>query len=304
MKICTEYGQVQPLVYVDVTDDRTEQKNTAPGEIEQIVRYAEAHKDKTIGVITPFVNQKNAIEKRLKEEGLDQVVCGTVHAFQGDEKDVILFSTAITGQTGEGTYGWLKNNRELINVAVSRAREQLIVLSNTRNLERLHRQEEEDDFYDLVQYVRTNGTSRVTPRNTASRALGIKPYSTAMEEAFLTTLNHALDNLWLSQNRFSVEKEVAVSQVFEDNLSCSDLFYTGRFDFVVYERNSQRKYPVLVIELDGREHYGNEIVMARDRKKEEICRAHDMELIRVENSYARRYQHIKRILEAYFAAAR
>ena len=97
---------------------------------------------------------------------------------------------------------------------------------------------------------------------------------------------------------------MAVSQVFEDNLSCSDLFYTGRFDFVVYERNSQRKYPVLVIELDGREHYGNEIVMARDRKKEEICRAHDMELIRVENSYARRYQHIKRILEAYFAAAR
>lgn len=44
--------------------------------------------------------------------------------------------------------------------------------------------------------------------------------------------------------------------------------------------------------------------MARDRKKEEICRAHDMELIRVENSYARRYQHIKRILETYFAAAR
>ena len=160
---------------MDVTDDRTEQKNTAPGEIEQIVRYAEAHKDKTIGVITPFVNQTNAIEKRLKEEGLDQVVCGTVHAFQGDEKDVILFSTAITGQTGEGTYGWLKNNRELINVAVSRAREQLIVLSNTRNLERLHRQEEEDDFYDLVQYVRTNGTSRVTPRNTASPPQGHQP---------------------------------------------------------------------------------------------------------------------------------
>ena len=304
LKICTRAQQAQPLLYVDVTDDRTDQKNTAPGEIEQIVRYAAAHKDKTIGVITPFVNQKNAIEKRLKEEGLDQVACGTVHAFQGDEKDVILFSTAITGQTGEGTYGWLKNNRELINVAVSRAREQLIVLSNTRNLERLHKQEEEDDLYDLVRYVQTNGKSRVTPQNTASRALGIKPYSTATEEAFLTTLNHALDNIWLSQNRFSVEKEVAVSQVFEDNLSLSDLFYTGRFDFVVYERSSQRKYPVLVIELDGREHYENEIVMARDRKKEEICRAHDMELIRVENSYARRYQHIKGILEAYFAAAR
>ena len=304
LKICTESKIPHPLVYVDVTDDKTDQKNTSPGEIEQIIRYAAAHKNKTIGIITPFVNQKNAIEKRLKEAGLGHAACGTVHAFQGDEKDVILFSTAITRQTSEGTYGWLKNNRELINVAVSRAREQLIILSSTKNLERLHKQEDEDDLYDLIRYVRANGQCRVTPQNTASRALGIKPYSTATEEAFLTTLNHALDNIWLSQNRFSVEKEVAVSQVFEDNRSYSDLFYTGRFDFVVYERNSLRKYPVLVIELDGQEHYDNEIVRARDRKKQEICRAHEMELIRVDNSYARRYQHIKWILEAYFKAAR
>ena len=61
---------------------------------------------------------------------------------------------------------------------------------------------------------------------------------------------------------------------------------------------------MLVIELDGQEHYDNEIVRARDRKKQEICCAHEMELIRVDNSYARRYQHIKWILEAYFKAAR
>ena len=47
-----------------------------------------------------------------------------------------------------------------------------------------------------------------------------------------------------------------------------------------------------------------EYVRARDRKKQEICCAHEMELIRVDNSYARRYQHIKWILEAYFKAAR
>ena len=82
-------------------------------------------------MITPFVNQKSAIEQRLKEEGLNQVSCGTVHAFQGDEKDVILFSTALTDQTYDGTYQWLKNNRELINVAVSRAKEQLIRVENS-----------------------------------------------------------------------------------------------------------------------------------------------------------------------------
>lgn len=150
--ICSESQEKQPLQYIDVADGRTDYKNTSPAEVEAILQYAALHKDRTIGVITPFVNQKEAIEKRLKQEGLEHVACGTVHAFQGDEKDVVLFSTALTDKTYAGTYEWLKNNRELINVATSRAKEQLIILSNSKNLERLHKQEEEDDLYDLIQY--------------------------------------------------------------------------------------------------------------------------------------------------------
>lgn len=97
-----------------------------------------------------------------------------------------------------------------------------------------------------------------------------------------------------------MEKEVAVSQVFEDNVTYSDLFYSGRFDFVLYEESGLRKFPVLVIELDGKEHFENDIVKARDKKKQEICKAHNLELIRVENSYARRYQYVKEILRRYF----
>ena len=226
--------------------------------------------------------------------------CGTVHAFQGDEKDVVLFSTALTDETYEGTYQWLKNNRELINVAVSRAKDRLVVLSSLKNLERLHKEGEADDLYDLIRYVRANGQSEVTPRETDSRALGVKPFSTATEEAFLATLTHALDNIWLTQSRFSVEKEVAISQVFEESDVHRDLFYSGRFDFVVYEQHGERKFPVLAIELDGMEHCENEVVRRRDQKKQEICSRHGLQLIRVENSYARRYQHIKGILTAYF----
>ncbi|MCI8578687.1 MAG: DUF2726 domain-containing protein [Lachnospiraceae bacterium] len=298
--ICSESEERQPLVYVNISDGRTDYKNTAPAEVEEIIRYAENHKDKSIGVITPFVNQRRAIEQRLKEARLDHVTCGTVHAFQGDEKDVVLFSTAITDDTFGGTYEWLKNNKELINVATSRAREQLIVLANGKNLERLHQQEGEDDLYDLVRYVRSNGTTRVTAKEAGSRALGIKPFSTETEEAFLQNLNHALENIWLSQSRFTVEKEVSVSHVFQEEVEGSELFYSGQLDFVVYEQGGDGSCPVLAIELDGKEHYEPEIVMARDRKKQEICKAHNLELIRVENSYARRYQHIKGILEAYF----
>ena len=144
------------------------------------------------------MNQKKLIERRLAEEKLDHVSCGTVHAFQGDEKQVVLFSTALTDETHKGTYDWLKNNQELINVAASRAVDRLVVLANGKNLERLHEEGTEDDLYDLVRYVRTNGASSVASRQTRSRALGIKPFSSATEEAFLTTLNHALDNLWMT----------------------------------------------------------------------------------------------------------
>lgn len=299
--VCSESQEKEPLGYVDVLDGRAEEKNTAPAEAEEIVRYAKKNRDKTIGIITPFVNQKKLIEKRLTEEGIENVSCGTVHAFQGDEKQVVLFSTALTDETHKGTYDWLKNNQELINVATSRAMDKLIVLSSMKNLGRLHSEEGEDDLYDLIRYVRTNGSFRVASRETKSRALGIKPFSSVTEEAFLATLNHALDNMWLTQNKFSVEKEVEVSQVFGNHDTYSGLFYSDRFDFVVYEEKDEKKCPVLVIELDGKEHAADEAVLARDRKKQGICRARGMELIRVENSYARRYQHVKGILQAYFA---
>ena len=97
------------------------------------------------------------------------------------------------------------------------------------------------------------------------------------------------------------EREVPISQVFADNTGCNDLFYTGRFDFVVYMRQGEAELPVLAIELDGKEHLEDAAVMARDRKKEAICAAHHLQMIRVENSYARRYNYMKDILISYFS---
>jgi len=288
------------MVYVDIHNEQCNIKNTAPAEVDAIVSYALLNKDKTIGVITPFVNQKKLIEDALEKAKLTNVACGTVHAFQGDEKDVVLFSTAITDQTHTGTYEWLKNNKELLNVATSRAKDKLIVLSDSKNLARLHRKDADDDLFELIDYVQKNGEAQVTPKTANSRALGIKPFSTETEEAFLTTLNHALENIWLTQSKYAVHKEVAIAQVFQDNLSGSDLFYSGRFDFVIYEVLQGREIPMLAIELDGKEHFEDEIVKNRDRKKNEIAKAHNLQIIRVENSYARRYNHIKEILMSYF----
>ena len=290
-----------PLVYLDIKNGQVSIKNTAPEEVEAIVEYASHNKDKTIGVITPFVNQKKMIEEALRSENLLNVVCGTVHAFQGDEKDVVLFSTAITDLTHAGTYEWLKNNKELINVATSRAKDKLIVLADSKNINRLHQNNKDDDLFELIEYVKNNGQSQVTQKRVNSRALGVKPFSTATEEAFLKNLTYALGSIWLTQSRYTIQKEVAISQVFQNNISYNDLFYSGRFDFVVYERQGSQDIPVLAIELDGKEHFNDAVVRLRDQKKNEICRAHNLQIIRVENSYARRYNHIKEILMSYFS---
>lgn len=303
LSVLSQSDEPRPLVYMDVPGGMAGMKNTAPDEVEEIVRYARENSEKSIAVITPFVNQRRLIEARMKEERLTNLVCGTVHAFQGDEKDVVLFSTALSERTTESTYQWLKNNKELINVATSRAKDRLVLLANGKELERLHR-ESDDDLYELVRYIRTNGESEITRRHISSRALGVQPFSAATENAFLENLTHALENIWLSESRYAVKKEVPISQVFPENPKDAGLFHMGRFHFVVYQKQGRKELPLLAIELDGKEHFEDAVVKERDRRKNEICEAHDMQIIRVENSYARRYHHMKSILEDYFSRMR
>ncbi len=300
LHIASQVESDAPLIFVEVPNDTATQKNTAPAEVEAIRHLLDQDPERSVGIITPFVPQRDCIKQLLEVRGYPNASCGTVHAFQGDEKDVIIFSLALTNQTHPKTYDWLKSNKELINVATSRARKQLVILSNLEELERLHSNGAEDDLYELVQYVRSNGATQVTPKPAASRALGIKPYSSKTEEDFLENLNHALDNVFVGGQRCTVQREVAIAHVFRDNPSYNDLFYTGRFDFVVYHRVGGQLMPLLAIELDGREHHEDPAVQVRDRKKEAICREHGFELIRVDNSYARRYHYIKEILIQYF----
>ena len=70
---------------------------------------------------------------------------------------------------------------------------------------------------------------------------------------------------------------------------------------MVYEQQEQQQ-PVLAIELEGRERMQEELVQKVEKQKLELCKAFDMQMIRVENSYARRYNYIKEILTDFFSA--
>jgi superfamily I DNA and/or RNA helicase len=294
LKVRSNNKEEKPLVFVDIENPSPSGKNRSLSEAEAIVSFVEDNPGRKIGVITPFVKQRELIEQLLKDNNLSADV-GTIHAFQGDEKEVILLSSAITPETYIGTYEWIKSNRELINVATSRAREKLVLYACEEMLLKLS-DRQKDDFYDLYQYIKTNGESEVRLNIYPTRALGFKPYNTETEAAFMETLSHALSIC--DANSF-VRKEVPLKNVLPDDKILNSLYFTGQFDFVIY-----RKYPkeqaLFAFELDGPEHKFDEQVIARDKMKEELARAHGLEIIRVENSYARRYNHVKQILIEHF----
>lgn len=79
---------------------------------------------KHIGIVTPFNNQKKLLQNALKKANkynLDKILVGTVHAFQGSEREIIIFSPAID-KNYNGTHFTNNDQGNMMNVAVSRAK--------------------------------------------------------------------------------------------------------------------------------------------------------------------------------------
>jgi superfamily I DNA and/or RNA helicase len=90
-----------------------------------------------IGVVTPFRAQANLIEELIAaDNGLAAVLasrnfmCETAHKFQGDERDLIVFSPVLSQGMPQGAYGFLKSQGNIFNVGITRARGALIVVGD------------------------------------------------------------------------------------------------------------------------------------------------------------------------------
>lgn len=83
--------------------------------------------DAKVGVVTPFRAQKEALERMLPRERV-RVRVGTVHAFQGGQRDVMVLSPVTTVNTPQPTTHWVASQVNLWNVAVTRAKSQLITV--------------------------------------------------------------------------------------------------------------------------------------------------------------------------------
>ncbi|KKL17723.1 hypothetical protein LCGC14_2482710, partial [marine sediment metagenome] len=88
----------------------------------------------SIGVVTPFRAQANYIRKLVNDDSnlssrliSHNFLVDTVHKFQGDERDIMIFSPVLSKNMPKGSLIFLNNNGNLFNVAITRARAMLLV---------------------------------------------------------------------------------------------------------------------------------------------------------------------------------
>lgn len=147
------------MVALDVRGKKEENQNInrleAESCIEAIKYIIEHHKGEekpSISVITPFKKQKSVIENKLEEAKINNVKVGTVHAFQGQQKDYIIFSQVVDSLNDKHLINFIGRKCNMLNVAVTRAKKQFIFLGN------LDLASKSGNFTTkLVEYIKENG---------------------------------------------------------------------------------------------------------------------------------------------------
>ncbi|ASK21101.1 AAA domain-containing protein [Halomonas sp. N3-2A] len=89
--------------------------------------------EQIVGVVTPFKAQANLIEQECRARniqvgrGESEMTVGTVHALQGAERPVVLFS-GVYSRHDDGSF--IDNDPSILNVAVSRAKDSFLVFGD------------------------------------------------------------------------------------------------------------------------------------------------------------------------------
>ena len=106
---------------------------------EMLNRSAVNQKRYTVGVITPYNGQKNHLNNKFKNKRFTNIVVdiNTVDGFQGQERDVIIFSgvRAFHRNDKRKSIGFLDSVQRM-NVCLTRAKHSMILCISGRSLQR------------------------------------------------------------------------------------------------------------------------------------------------------------------------
>jgi len=278
-----EDGSVELL---SVKNNNVMNRNEAYDEAQEIINYIKRNKVSNAYIVTPFVNQKDLINSMLKRENLDHTIkCGTIHSLQGSEEDCIIFSAAISKRTSKRTYEWIKNNYELINVAITRAKKKLIIAADTEIIN-VH-SDKSDDLYHLIRYIQNTDQTKVPPIESTVVEIGYSNGSST-ENEFYKTIRH----FCTCYPYYTAERNVKIYKLLPGNENDNYRRYGElELDLVLYSCNSDgvKQRPIIAFEVNGGEHIGEPKREQSDNYKRKICTDHNILLITIPNSDVKDY---------------
>ncbi|MDO5555681.1 MAG: AAA domain-containing protein [Clostridia bacterium] len=238
---------------------------------------------KDIGIISPYRDQKNNLEKLMDED----VSIDTVHKFQGREQDAIIITT-VDNEITE-----FVDNPNMLNVAVSRAKKYLrvVVSGNKEN--------EGTNIDDLIKYIQYNNCEVVKSKiksiydllykqNREKRMQYLKNRKRISEyDSENLTYNFIEDIIKKNNyNNLDIAVHIPLADLLEnlDKLKDNEKVYANNVwthvDFAIF--NKMDKKMVIAIEVDGYfYHKEGTKQQERDRLKEEILKKYDIPLIRL-----------------------
>jgi len=99
--------------------------------IELVQHLKQDSRSFSLGVVTPFTAHKEFLRSRLDQLGLTaEVLVDTANGFQGDERDVMIFSPVVAPGITSSACRWVESPPNLVNVAITRAREALFIVAD------------------------------------------------------------------------------------------------------------------------------------------------------------------------------
>jgi len=174
----------------------------------------------------------------------------------------------------------------LINVGVTRAKEKLIVVADKKAIEILSKKD--DDLYALVDYVSKNGETHISPSATNTIEIGYSNNS-KFENEFYSTMSH-----YCSTIGSTFKRNVKIVDVLPEEKENAHV-NKKEFDGVIY----QGRQPMVVFELNGKEHYSNKRTIESDKIKMELLKRKNIKLIMIPNHYVKHYEYIRALINKF-----
>lgn len=262
------------------------------------------NEDKTFGFIAPFRGQANEASKVLPSDFQKD----TVHKFQGRECDIIMFSSVLDKKVQSKVLMKFVDEPHLLNVAVSRAIEKFILVSNVDTF-----LEENGDISDLIKYMQYYEEDCLVYQSQVKSIFDLlySDYSIILKQKEKNDkwrksrfnsenlLYELLDDM-LDKSKYKYVREVHLKEMFREKSLFSDdevayIQNNSRVDVVIY--NVFDKKPLLGIEVDGFiSHDNNPTQLIKDRLKDSIFEKGNIPLLRLKTNESNEKEKIEKYL--------